>query len=64
MTNLFVDTSGWGHLVDPKQAHHLLAQTLYRRAKEQGRQGSVLTTSYIIAELVTLLTNPLRTPRP
>ncbi len=42
----------------------MLAQTLYRRAKEQGRQGSVLTTSYIIAELVALLTSPLRTPRP
>jgi len=64
VTNLFVDTSGWGHLVDPKQVHHLLAQTLYRRAKGQGQQPSVLTTNYIITELVALLTSPLRTPRP
>lgn len=61
MTNLFVDTSGWGHLVDPTQAHHLLAQTLYRRARQQ---GGIVTTNYVIAELIALMTSPLRIPRP
>ncbi len=61
MPDLFVDTSGWGNLVDPKQAHHTLATTLYRRARQQGR---IITTNYIVLEVVALLTSPLRIPRP
>ncbi|MBC8229492.1 type II toxin-antitoxin system VapC family toxin [bacterium] len=62
MTDLFADTSGWGHLVDPTQAYHALAATLYRTARQQGRK--VITTNYIIAELVALMSSPLRIPRP
>jgi len=62
MPDLFVDTSGWGHLVDPTQFHHSLAATIYRTARQQGRK--VITTNYIIAELVALLTSPLRIPHP
>ena len=38
MLDLFADTSGWGHLVDPAQAHHSLAADLYREARQQGRK--------------------------
>ena len=62
MTDIFVDTAGWGHLVDPTQARHVQAATLYRRSKQQGRK--FITTNYILAELVALLTSPLRIPRP
>lgn len=62
MSDLFADTAGWGHLVDPTQAHHSLAATIYRRARQQGRK--VVTTNYVIAELVALLTGPLHFPRP
>ena len=62
MLNLFADTAGWGHLVDPTQAYHLLAATIYRGARQQGRK--VITTNYVIAELVALMTSPLRVPRP
>ena len=62
MANLFADTSGWGHLIDPTQAYHVLAATLYRTARQQGRK--VITTNYIIAELVALMGSPLRIPRP
>ncbi len=62
MPELFADTAGWGHLIDPTQVYHSLAATIYRRARQQGRK--VITTNYVIAELVALLTSPLRVPRP
>jgi len=62
MPDLFVDTAGWGHLVDPTQTYHLLAAAIYRTARQQGQK--IITTNYVIAELVALLTSPLRIPRP
>lgn len=61
MPDLFADTSGWGNLIDSTQPYHPLAASLYRTARQQGRK--VITTNYIIAELVTLMTTPLRIPR-
>ncbi len=61
MADLFADTSGWGNLIDTSQPHHSLAANLYRTARQQGRK--VITTNYILAELVALLTSPLRIPR-
>ena len=57
-----MDTAGWGHLVDPTQEYYALAARVYRAARQQGRR--LLTTNYVIAELVALLTEPLRIPRP
>ena len=62
MANIFADTAGWGHLLDSSQPHHLLAATIYRMARQDGRK--LVTTNYILAELVALLTSPLRVPRP
>jgi len=62
MPDLFADTAGWGHLVDPTQAYHSLAASIYRRARQQGRK--VITTNYVIVELVALLSTPLRVPKP
>lgn len=62
MAELFADTSGWGHLVAPTQPFHALAANIYRTARKQGRK--IVTTNYILAELVALLTSPLRIPRP
>lgn len=61
MNDLLVDTSGWGHLVDPTQAYHALAAKLYRDARQKNRK--LLTTNYIITELVALMSSPLRLPR-
>jgi hypothetical protein len=41
MSELFVDTAGWGHLVDPTQKCHLLAAALYRSGRQQ-RQITIL----------------------
>lgn len=62
MSALFADTSGWGCLVDPTQPFHGLAANIYRAARRQKRM--VVTTNYVLGELVALLTNPLRFPRP
>ena len=61
MAELFCDTSGWGHLVDPTQPYHTLATNLYRKARNDNRR--VITTNYVISELVALFTSPLRIPR-
>jgi uncharacterized protein len=62
MADLFVDTAGWGHLVDQSQEHHGQAAAIYRTARQQ--QRGIITTNYILTELVALLTSPLRIPRP
>lgn len=62
MSGLFVDTSGWGHLVDRRQMHHQQTAFLYRSARQQG--DKIITTNYVIAELVALLSSPLRISRP
>jgi predicted nucleic acid-binding protein len=61
MADLFVDTSGWASLVDTTQPYHQAAARLYRQARQQKRK--LVTTNYIITELVALLTSPLRVPR-
>ena len=61
MPDLFADTSGWGNLVDSTQPYHSLAANIYRTSRQRGRQ--VITTNYVIVELVTLMTSPLRLPR-
>jgi predicted nucleic acid-binding protein len=62
MPELFFDTAGWGHLVDPSQAFHRNAAAVYRRVTREGRR--VVTTNYVLAELVALLTHPLKVSRP
>ena len=61
MPDIFADTAGWGHLVDPSQAYHAQAATIYRNGRQQGQR--VITTNYILTELVALLISPLRIPR-
>lgn len=62
MTSLLIDTSGWGNLIDPTQPFHHQTAILYRAARQQ--KNRILTTNYIITEVVALLTSPLRIPRP
>ncbi len=61
MSELFVDTSGWANLIDVSQPFHLLSAKIYQNARSQ--KYKIITTSYIITELVALLASPLRTPR-
>lgn len=59
---MFIDTAGWGEILDPRQGYHILATGLYRDARARG--VGLFTTSYVIAERVALLTSPFRIPRP
>lgn len=59
---IFVDTAGWAHLLDRTQKHHHKAVSLYKAYRDRG--VPFITTNYIIAELVALLTSPLKVARP
>jgi predicted nucleic acid-binding protein len=62
MSELFIDTSGWANLIDISQPFHPLSAKIYQNARSQ--KHKIITTSYIITELVALLASPLRVPRP
>lgn len=59
---LFVDTSGWACYYDLRQPSHEDALLFYRLAVMEER--SIVTTNYVLSELISLLTSPLRIPRP
>jgi len=61
MIELFVDTAGWGHLLDRSQAHHQLAKAIYEKTKQQKRK--IVTSSYVLSELVPLVNSRLRVPK-
>jgi uncharacterized protein len=61
MSTMLVDTSGWGNLIDPTQPFHAKAASLYRLARQEKHR--IITTNYIISEVVALLTSPLRIPK-
>ena len=61
MTKLFVDTSGWANLIDISQPYHHQAAKIYQDYRSQ--KYKIITTNYIICELVALLSSPLRIPR-
>lgn len=58
---MFVDTSGWGNVIDPNEPSHLPATALAARG---AATGNLVTTSLVVAELTALLTSPLRIPKP
>ena len=60
MREIFGDTSGWGCLANPNEPFHLLAEQIYRDIRQ--RRGLIVTTNYVLAELVSLLLSPLRMP--
>lgn len=62
MSDLFVDTSGWANLIDISQPFHSLSVKIYQNARSQ--KHKIITTSYIITELIALLSKPLCIPRP
>jgi len=60
-SSLFVDTSGWAYLFDRNSDFHRDVQTLYQQAL--GRNRILVTTNYVIAELVALLSSRSRISR-
>jgi predicted nucleic acid-binding protein len=59
---VFIDTAGWANLINPNEDFHSLATKIYAGAIQQGVR--LITTNYVIAELVAVLTSPIRVPKP
>lgn len=57
---MFVDTSGWGHFIDPTQSFHPQAVAFAHQAMSAGR---LITTNAVLAELTALLSRPIRLPK-
>ena len=62
MDEVFIDTAGWATLFVRTELQHAQASALFRQWKRQGRR--LITTNYVLAELVSLFISPLRVPRP
>jgi predicted nucleic acid-binding protein len=61
MNKVFADTSGWAEFFVQTEPFHFEAKRLMQQWHTTGTQ--VITTNYILLELVALLTSPLRVPR-
>jgi predicted nucleic acid-binding protein len=62
MAEVFADTSGWATYFVRTEPLHAVAAAYMRQWRAQGTQ--VVTTNYVLAELIALMTSPLRIPRP
>lgn len=58
---VFADTAGWANFFVRTEPFHTQATELMQQWYSQGTQ--VVTTNYVLLELVALLTTPLRIPR-
>ncbi len=61
MNEVFVDTSGWGNYFIRTEPFHTTAKNQMREWHTNGVR--VVTTNYVLIELVALFTSPLRIPR-
>lgn len=59
---VFVDTSGWANLFVATESFHKQAKQWFQRARQQNQE--MVTTNYVVIELVALLNSPLRVARP
>src|SRR6266702_1828489 len=61
MTDLFVDTAGWAYYLDRLDPLHSAVVALVQNRVKQRRH--LVTTNYIVLELVTLLSSRYHLPR-
>ncbi len=62
MNEIYVDTSGWASLADVSEPFYEKAKEIYAAAIQNRRR--LVTTNYVLAELVALMTSPMRFHRP
>lgn len=55
---VFVDTAGWASFLWQTEPHHALAKTFVRNHLQSNRR--MVTTNYVLVELVTLLASRFR----
>jgi predicted nucleic acid-binding protein len=61
MAEIFADTAGWANFFVRTEPFHVEAKHLMQQWYANGER--VVTTNYVLLELVALLTRPLRIPR-
>jgi predicted nucleic acid-binding protein len=61
MAEVFADTSGWATFFVRTEPLHAAAVAYMRQWRADGTR--VVTTNYVLTELIALLTSPLRIPR-
>jgi predicted nucleic acid-binding protein len=61
MPEVFADTGGWANAFVRTEPHHALAAMLLRKWRQD--RTRVVTSSYVLSELVALFTSPIRLPR-
>lgn len=61
MAEVFADTAGWASFFVLTEPHHAVAEALI--FQWHGAGTKLVTTNYVLAELVSLFTSPLRIPR-
>ncbi|MEB3210316.1 MAG: PIN domain-containing protein [Leptolyngbyaceae bacterium] len=61
INSAFIDTSGWANAFDRRQPFHQTAVATFQKLRQS--RALIVTSNYVIAELVALLESPLRTPR-
>lgn len=61
MAEVFADTSGWATFFVRTEPLHAAAAAYMRQWRADGTH--VVTTNYVLTELIALLTSPLRIPR-
>jgi uncharacterized protein len=59
---VFIDTSGWANLFIATESYHEQAKQWFQHKRQQNQ--AMVTTNYVVIELVALLNSPLRVPRP
>jgi predicted nucleic acid-binding protein len=60
-SDLFIDTSGWVYFLDSRDPLHSLVVSFVKQAVKKRRR--LVTTNYIITELVALLSSRFHLPR-
>lgn len=61
MSEVFADTSGWGNYFIRTEPFHTTAKNLM--LEWHAKNVRIVTTNYVMLELIALFTSPLRIPR-
>jgi predicted nucleic acid-binding protein len=62
VAEVFVDTAGWANIFVRTEPKHEKASHLFHEWRRQNHR--LVTSNYVLVELVALLTQPFRVPRP
>jgi predicted nucleic acid-binding protein len=62
VSEVFIDTAGWANLFVKTEPYHPQALRIFDQLERE--DATLITTNYVLAELIALFHRPLRVPRP